>query len=1203
MKAKRILLMQAIVSGLLFLCCAQAAADLTVTPITWNIIGLDSNNVNVGPSNFPVGVRVHSDAAATVTVTFLFDDGKDKYTGDDFINLRSGTLDVVTLNFTGAGDKDAYFEVAVTRNASAYEKSRAYHITASNGSTTVSTPQTRYLYVERLISQSRNSVTDVQLSTDGSSYGSIPSGGSMTLEVGGTYWIKLFASTATNGYEQLESFINLPNAIFQVLSISTTYTADSSPNVPDPNPGLYADGCIWDNDPTTPNYRGCLSTGKCGGNIVTTYQVKILGVPTSPLSNPERLSTLVYDFSGSSYHYNSDYAVSARYASIVNAGIEKFFSPPSLNPNTTPAGTSTLTFTITNPGSSAITGVNFTDSLPTGMSIASGTVTYSGFTVNPSPASLSVGQTLLSFSGAEIAGNSSATIAVTVTTNATGTYNNISGNLFINSTIDTGDNAAATLVASDKPAGPSSCTPPSTLATWTMPTTGQGSGGPPPPYTTKASDVSTATASSQGGTTVQISTAEGYPAVNSWQITGGWNTIGTLPNAAATPYFQFLVDTSNYGGAAISFYVKIDPPGAWQSAGSENVIYVYSSTDGSTWNNVGNFQGDKGKWVFSGTLAATATGVSNTYFRINAKGAATSAATVYIDTVTITGCPRPSLPTLTKSFGTSSVPTGSSSTLTFTFTNPNSTSLTSVGFSDTLPTGLVVATPNGLTGPSCSTGGISGQTITAAAGGTSISMSGATLLADSNCSFSVDVKGAVAGNYTNVSGNITSSETGVNTTSTGFGTSSLKVIDPPVISKTFGTTNLITGNTTSLNFSITNPNSLNSLTGVAFTDTLPTGLDVTPATMSVCGGTNNLVLSDANPDTIVLSGTTLAAGSSCTFSVNVTGTVAGEKRNSTTVTSTNGGTGNTATAHLYVRDAIASLAFSKQVSNSSSGPWYSYLPVSIGSSVYYRFTVENTGELDLTGVAVSDPSLNPFTCTWRYIVVNAGPPITERLTAYDPQSPLTIPAYNPATPNTQKYIGYCVSDQTVTAASGVHTNTATVSTSNPLSASDSATYEGVNPTAVTMGSVELVVMDLFDFLSGIGIDQLDAAGLLDLLDAWDPGAGQYLSGAGRDGLLAALKDYLDPDGDGQVVVLRWETLEERGTIGFHAERRQGGQWTRINPRMLPGLIAAPLGAQYWLVDPWARPNGSHQYRLIEVEARGTTHEYGPFSLQVGSAVK
>src|SRR5829696_1607875 len=75
---------------------ASAAASLSVTPITWNIIGLDSNNVNVGPNHFPVGARVCNtgDAVATnVKSSFVWD------SNDPYINLRAGTL----TSFTEAG--------------------------------------------------------------------------------------------------------------------------------------------------------------------------------------------------------------------------------------------------------------------------------------------------------------------------------------------------------------------------------------------------------------------------------------------------------------------------------------------------------------------------------------------------------------------------------------------------------------------------------------------------------------------------------------------------------------------------------------------------------------------------------------------------------------------------------------------------------------------------------------------------------------------------------------------------------------------------------------------------------------------------------------------------------------------------------------------------------------------------------------------
>ena len=34
------------------------SAGLDVQPITWDVIGLDSNNPSVGPNHFPVGMRV-----------------------------------------------------------------------------------------------------------------------------------------------------------------------------------------------------------------------------------------------------------------------------------------------------------------------------------------------------------------------------------------------------------------------------------------------------------------------------------------------------------------------------------------------------------------------------------------------------------------------------------------------------------------------------------------------------------------------------------------------------------------------------------------------------------------------------------------------------------------------------------------------------------------------------------------------------------------------------------------------------------------------------------------------------------------------------------------------------------------------------------------------------------------------------------------
>jgi hypothetical protein len=125
---------------------------------------------------------------------------------------------------------------------------------------------------------------------------------------------------------------------------------------------------------------------------------------------------------------------------------------------------------------------------------------------------------------------------------------------------------------------------------------------------------------------------------------------------------------------------------------------------------------------------------------------------------------------------------------------------------------------------------------------------------------------------------------------------------PPTISKAFGAANIPVGGTTSLGFTITDPNAGGSLTGVGFTDTLPAGLVVSSPNglAGSCGG--GTITATAGSGSVSLSGATLAASSSCTFSVNVTGTTAGTQNNTTsTVSSNEGGAGGVASASLVVQ--------------------------------------------------------------------------------------------------------------------------------------------------------------------------------------------------------------------------------------------------------------------------------------------------------------
>jgi arabinogalactan endo-1,4-beta-galactosidase len=112
-------------------------------------------------------------------------------------------------------------------------------------------------------------------------------------------------------------------------------------------------------------------------------------------------------------------------------------------------------------------------------------------------------------------------------------------------------------------------------------------------------------------------------------------------------------------------------------------------------------------------------------------------------------------PVIGKEFGAGSVALNGSTTLTFNLSNPNaSLSLSGIGFTDTLPVGQVVSTPNGLTG-SCG-----GGTITAAAGSTSVILSGASLAATASCTFAVNLIGTTSGTQTNTTSAVTSNEAG-----------------------------------------------------------------------------------------------------------------------------------------------------------------------------------------------------------------------------------------------------------------------------------------------------------------------------------------------------------------------------------------------------------------------------------------------------------
>ncbi len=127
-------------------------------------------------------------------------------------------------------------------------------------------------------------------------------------------------------------------------------------------------------------------------------------------------------------------------------------------------------------------------------------------------------------------------------------------------------------------------------------------------------------------------------------------------------------------------------------------------------------------------------------------------------------------PAIAASFTPGTVPQNGTSTLTFTISNPaaNTVAATGVAFTDTLPSGLVVATPNGLAN-TC------GGTASAVAGSGSVSLTGGTIATGSSCTLSVAVTPGAPGTFMNTSAPVTSTNGGTGTT----GSATLLVAAPP----------------------------------------------------------------------------------------------------------------------------------------------------------------------------------------------------------------------------------------------------------------------------------------------------------------------------------------------------------------------------------------------------------------------------------------
>lgn len=190
-------------------------------------------------------------------------------------------------------------------------------------------------------------------------------------------------------------------------------------------------------------------------------------------------------------------------------------------------------------------------------------------------------------------------------------------------------------------------------------------------------------------------------------------------------------------------------------------------------------------------------------------------------------------PSLSKTFTPNTIFAGQTSQLAIRINNNDvDTNLTGTSYTDTLPSGLIIATPNGLSVNNC--GG--GASVSAPAGGTTISLTNGTITPSQDCVVSVNVTGTF-GQYTNTipagpvgPGSITTDQGVTN----GSPASANLNIQPVGVTKAFAPNAVVAGGTSTLTITLQNPTG-SPYTGVSITDNLPADVTVAGAPTTTCG--------------------------------------------------------------------------------------------------------------------------------------------------------------------------------------------------------------------------------------------------------------------------------------------------------------------------------------------------------------------------------
>lgn len=318
---------------------AWAATTLSAEIVSWQGIGLDSNaEATSEPELFMVQAQITNtggEAATDVQATLTLvppDCG-----GVPCVTLASSPTYTISSIAPGA-KADAFWTVRIAKTSLADNTITpiTVTVTAANAPTITATQAPRtglctpdtpgnILLVEELLSQSRNFVRSYTVSP-----GTQLPDGSWEVVRGSTFTVTVLAHTATDYQEISVPAIVDPSGTITPREVSFTYE----------------NGTVDDD----------IYTVDAGGEVTAVYTYS-----ATNLGNVE-LSQLIYDCSGGSWHYNSDYGLNSLTILIVDVPLVTLSKSASPNP-ASPGETITITITYTNSGGSAATNFMISDTV------------------------------------------------------------------------------------------------------------------------------------------------------------------------------------------------------------------------------------------------------------------------------------------------------------------------------------------------------------------------------------------------------------------------------------------------------------------------------------------------------------------------------------------------------------------------------------------------------------------------------------------------------------------------------------------------------------------------------------------------------------------------------------------------------------------------------------------------------------------------